>query len=356
MSAPVLAAYKGVASKGDAHYFNDDYNSATLSQLRGAAHPQCEWTYNYWTKPVGVPAGMKYMPMVFGHDQFKHDGSNNLTGDVYNDLLEYGRTSKHILGFNEPDGGGDGQAKISVHDAVDYWHSVNHVISASSDCFLLFTSTAIRGPGVACSVSFKCQSTGSALIPQPDRLLFKMFYMLDPVSTPQPLLVRFCPCVKFKLHRRSGRCTTPQGRQGHFWEARPWAASPAVWETHCAMQQAMAAGWTSSSRSWSPATCRAALSTSYVSTGARAIQTFGQKPQVAVELHKSLRTCHLGIFAIFLHFATFLHFFIQHLKRNVLLFALHHVISQFFCFFVSNHCIMRRHASQTFRCKKNCSN
>ncbi len=122
-SAPVLAAFKGAVSKAD-----DGYNSTTLSKLREPADPhKCEWTYNYGTSPVGVPGDMKFMPMVFGKDQFK--GNGDLTGDAYSDLKKFGAISKHILGFNEPDGGTPDQSNLPVEKAVQYWYKVPYKTS-----------------------------------------------------------------------------------------------------------------------------------------------------------------------------------------------------------------------------------
>lgn len=190
--ALILAAYKGVASKGDAQYFNGNYNSSTLSQLRDSAHPQCEWTYNYWSQPVGVPSGMKFMPMVYGKEQFRTDGT--LTSEAYNDLLRHGPVSQHILGFNEPDGGGSGSANVPVQDAVRYWHSVILQTSqASTDyhaiCLVLMIYQTISTIVKVCSVTL--QSVG-------------------------PLDSQVCA-----LQCWCDRCTTLQGRQVHSWEARP---------------------------------------------------------------------------------------------------------------------------------------
>lgn len=114
LAAPVRAAYKGVVSKADANY-----NHAALSQL--LTSPACKWTYNYGTAPQGVPDGMTFVPMVFGHDQFKTNG--DLTASAYSELQTYGKNN-YIIGFNEPDGDARDQSKIQVDQAILYWDKV----------------------------------------------------------------------------------------------------------------------------------------------------------------------------------------------------------------------------------------
>jgi len=112
-AVPVQAAYKGIVSKAD-----ESYNDATLSKLQ-----HCTWTYNYLTAPTGSASGIDFIPMVFGHFNFKSNG--DLQGSDYQNLQDYGAKSKHIIGFNEPDGDAADQAKIGVDLAVAYWYKVS---------------------------------------------------------------------------------------------------------------------------------------------------------------------------------------------------------------------------------------
>ena len=143
LAAPVRAAYKGVVSKVDANY-----NKTALSQLLTppAASP-CKWTYNYLTAPQGVPNGITFVPMVFGHFNFKPNG--DLTGSAYSELQTYGKDN-YIIGFNEPDGDAADQSKIKVDQAVLYWDKVINLMSFA--CRLPFARSikATSGVSVLC--------------------------------------------------------------------------------------------------------------------------------------------------------------------------------------------------------------
>ncbi len=70
------------------------------------------WFYDWGTTPAGIvaPAGVSYVPMIWGADTVT-------TANLDTVKTEGGV----LLGFNEPDGTGSGQAHMSVESALALW-------------------------------------------------------------------------------------------------------------------------------------------------------------------------------------------------------------------------------------------